>query len=221
MKEKFKPLNFNSKNIFTALFATICLYILRLVLLGLFQSVIPNTVVAEVIVYTLFIIIVFILEKKKLFKQLKSFKSDVKGKILNVAIVSILLLLAEYFINMFIIKFFNINPAGQSNLYDLFKENVIMFLILSIITIPILETLVYYYPYNNIKNRKLAFIFSSTIFALFHIIIFNSPMEMLFLIPYFCMTLSFGYGMYKTNNIYMSMIIHAINNLIAVVLLLI
>lgn len=221
MKDKFKPINFNSKNVFVALFTTIFLFVLRVFLLSPFISTLKDEVISEIIVYTILIVAIFIIERKTLIKQLKSFKKDVKNKWLNVLIVTVSLLVAEYFINLLLIHITKANPSGQDLLQVFLKRNIFTFILYSCLFIPILESLFYYYPYKNISNKKLGFVFSAIVFAAFHMLNANHLIELLYIIPYSLMALSFGYGLYKTNNIYVTILIHIINNIVAVMLLLI
>ncbi|MCR5223770.1 MAG: CPBP family intramembrane metalloprotease, partial [Bacilli bacterium] len=75
------------------------------------------------------------------------------------------------------------------------------------------------YPYKDNKNKLAAYISMSIVFALMHITSATSIFDTLYLIPYLCMTFAFNYGFYKTNNVFVSIGVHTINNIIAYVLL--
>jgi membrane protease YdiL (CAAX protease family) len=101
------------------------------------------------------------------------------------------------------------------------KTNVFLFIYFIAIITPLYEGLVFTYPYQKIKNKKLAYIFISVVFALLHLTASNSLIELLYFIPYLSLGLALNYSFYKTNNVFMSIIVHAINDLLVYVLLLI
>ncbi|MCR4581820.1 MAG: CPBP family intramembrane metalloprotease [Bacilli bacterium] len=219
MSEKYKPINFGSTNVFKALFTTIILFIIRIVLLSMFQSVTKDTMLSNVIVYTILIIALFYVQRKELIKEFKSLGTTLKKTSVKIPLTIILFLIIEYVVNGILMKYLNALPAGQDLVQEALKGKSIIVIIYLVILTPILETLFFFYPYKSIKNKVVAFLFSTTVFALFHMITVNSAIELLFLIPYLFMSAAFSYGFFKTGNIYVSIIVHAINNIIAIVLL--
>ena len=218
--KKFKPINFNSTNIFYAIFTTMFLFILEIATISMFVKVIDHSFLSHSIVYIIFITAIFILEKKTLIKMFKSLKDDIKQNKKSLLIVTISLFIFVIVSNLLLIKLLGHKPTNdQVIIAALSENNIVIFLIYSVILSPIIEALLYFYPYKNIKNKVLACIVSSVIFALFHLTTSNNALDLLFLIPYLAMSFMFTYGFFKTNNIYLSIITHAINNLIAFVLL--
>lgn len=219
MKDK-KIFDLHSTSVFRALFAFICLFIIDFVLLVFVNSFIKNQYLVYTIVYTLLAIILFIKEKDRLIKPLFTIKKDIKKSFKSVLIVVITLLIIEFIINGILIKIIGHGPSNNQVIIDSFTgANIFLILYYALIICPIVELLIYIYPYNNVKNKTAAFIIYSTIFALFHMASTPSLVDLLYFIPYLCMSFAFGYGFYKTNNIYVSIITHSLNNLLAFVLL--
>ena len=218
--EKFKPINFKSDNIFNALFTTIVLFILEIAMISMFVKIIEHSFLSHSVVYTIFILTIFILERKTLIKMFKSLKNDIKDKEKNLLTVIISLLIFTVVSNTLLVMILGHQPGNDQAIVDAMKDNnIIIFFIYSVILAPVIEALIYFYPYRNVKNTKAAFIVSSLVFALLHITTSNNLLDLLFLIPYLSMSFAFTYGFFKTKNIYLSMITHSINNLIAFVLL--
>jgi hypothetical protein len=187
----------------------------------MFVSVIKQPFLSYSIVYIIFIITLFIIERKTLIKMFKTLKSDLKGNYKNVIKVSTSLLVLEFILNYVLIKVTGHQPNNNQIIIDALKDNgYFIFLIYSIILCPILETIIYFYPYQKVKHAKLGFVISSLVFALTHITSANNLLDLLFVIPYISMSFAFNYGFFKTKNIYVSIIIHSINNILAFVLLL-
>ena len=220
--KKYKPINFQSTSIFGALFTTMILFVLEVLMITMFVEVVKQPFLSYSIVYIIFILTLFIIERKNLIKLLKSFKNDIKDSCKQIIIVSVSLLLLEFIINLILIKIIGHQPNNNQIIIDALKDNgYFIFLIYSIILCPILEAIIFFYPYQKVKHTKLAFVISSLVFALFHITSSNNLVDTLFLIPYLSMSFAFTYGFFKTKNIYVSIITHSINNILAFVLLLI
>jgi len=82
----------------------------------------------------------------------------------------------------------------------------------------ILESLLFIYPFNKINTLPAFFVYT-ILFALSHLMYSNNMLDLLFIIPYILMSLGFYYSFYKTNNIFVSIIIHILNNLISFMLI--
>jgi membrane protease YdiL (CAAX protease family) len=215
-----KLFTLNSTNIFGSIFATICLFIIEIMFIAAFNNFIEDPFVAYCAVYAIFILIIYIKERKTIDSNIRNFKNDIKGKVKNIIIVTTTLLLAEFILNYVLIKLLGHGPTNNDLIIDALKNNnVFIFMLYSFILCPILEGLFFTYPYKNNKNKLAAYISMSIVFALMHITSATSLFDTLYLIPYLCMTFAFNYGFYKTNNVFVSIGVHTINNIIAYVLL--
>ena len=219
MKNK-SYIDFHSTNMFKAIFSFICLFIIMFLILVMIRGFIKNAYLAYTITYTLLTIYIFIKERKYLCKSMKSIKKDFKDNCKNLVTVICILFILEYLFNALFIHILGHEPNNNAILVESFNGNNIIIILYYVLIIgPILEELIFAYPYSEVNNRTIAYIFYSILFALFHVMSSSTLLDLLFIIPYLCMSFAFGYGFYKTNNIFLSIITHSINNLIAFVLL--
>jgi membrane protease YdiL (CAAX protease family) len=73
---------------------------------------------------------------------------------------------------------------------------------------------------EHIKNKYIFIILTTIIFAGVHVLNgFNSPIQLLYFIPYGALSLAFAIILQKTNNIFTTVIIHTFHNSMAIVLL--
>ena len=152
--------------------------------------------------------------------SIKNIKKDSKKDIKQIIFITILLLVLEFISNYIIIKIVGHNPNNNNNLIKVLnKGNKILMIFNLLITGPIGESFLFIYPFNDVKNKKLAYIIYSILFAIAHMTSSNNLIDLLFIIPYMFMSFAFGYSFYKTNNIFMSIIVHSLNNLVALMLL--
>lgn len=119
------------------------------------------------------------------------------------------------------------NSSNQEMIIKIIEENPFSAFISVVIFAPIVEELVFRGGiYNLLKNKlseNLSLILSSLIFGLLHVIfglLAFEISEFIFLIAYFILGLGFGFIYKKTNNIYICIIVHFINNLISFLILL-
>lgn len=224
MFKDFKPLDFRSTSYFKAILTTILLYIIHLVCLGTFVYFSGNNYLSYVLANTFLIVVIFLLERKRLTEAIKNIKKDGKGKILNIFIVTVSLLLLEFIVNFILIKIIGKVPDNTTNIIASINDNkayMIPYFINTIVLLPIVESLIYFYPFNNIKKSVTKFIVYTVMFALFHMIASSSLLDLLFVIPYLILSFAITYGYYKTDNIIYPMFAHMFNNILAAINLLI
>ena len=220
MLKEIKPIDFNSKSIFKALFTFICLFIINTFILVLLQSFIKNTFILYNITYIIMFIPIFLVNKNSLINSFKNIKKDTKGRLKNIIFVVVVILLLEVLFNFALYKITG-HYAPNNEMLNKYveKENIIHSLIYASIMAPLVEGLMFMYPYKEASNKKRAYITYSLVFALFHMTSTSNLIDLLYLIPYLMMSFAFGYGFYKTNNIYVSIVTHSINNIISFMLL--
>ncbi|MCR5223966.1 MAG: hypothetical protein K6C11_02340, partial [Bacilli bacterium] len=94
-----KLFTLNSTNIFGSIFATICLFIIEIMFIAAFNNFIEDPFIAYCTVYAIFILIIYIKERKTIDSNIRNFKNDIKGKVKNIIIVTTTLLVAEFILN--------------------------------------------------------------------------------------------------------------------------
>ena len=218
--KKDKIFDLHSTSIFKALFAFICLFVIEMLLLVFVNGFIKNQYLVLSIVYTLFAIFIVYKEKYYLIKPLFTIKKDFKKDWKQLLIIICGLFILEFVLNYILLKIIGNQPSNNQVIIDSFKgANALLIIYYIIIISPAVESFIYMYPFNSVKNRLLSYIVYSIIFALLHMTSTASLIELLYIIPYLLMSFAFGYGFYKTNNIYVSIITHSLNNLLTFVLL--
>lgn len=158
--------------------------------------------------------------KKDLLKYLKDFnKKHIKTILIYELIGFILMILSNYIINFIIIPN-GISPNDASNI-ELLKNNKFLYSILICIFIPFLEEIAFRLEFkHNIKNKYIFIFTSSMIFALLHIISITKLIEILYIIPYLILGLTFTLVYQKTNNIIASSLTHMLHNTLNVIFIL-
>ena len=170
--------------------------------------------------YIILLIYYIIIYKKILFNYIKKLnKKNILYTIIIWIIGFILMMLSNYIINYLIIPN-GISNNELNNRQLLFEHKYTYTIILGLI-IPILEEISFRLEFkHNIKNRYIFLILSSILFASIHIINITSLIEIIYIIPYLILGLTFTYTYLKTNNLICSIISHILHNTITIILLL-
>lgn len=169
--------------------------------------------------YMLLTIYFIIIYKKDLKEYIKKFKLKNIPTILIYWIIGfIFMIISNYIINYLIIpNGISNNEAGNREL--LFNNKFIYSIILCIF-IPILEEITFRLEFKkNIKNKKTFLIISSITFALLHILSTTKLIELLYIIPYLILGITFSKIYIKTDNIISNIIAHILHNTINVIIL--
>ena len=208
----------NFKNTwFYALLTTFGLIVYQLFVYSAIYSISENEPISYFITYSIVLISLIIWKRNSLKEDLKSLKGDLNGKTKHIILMYILFYSLMLITNYIIYKYVGNIAENESVLRaSLLKSPILMSISLALLG-PIMEELIFRYPYQNIKtNKNLKFVIYTLVFALFHIFSATSIQGLLFLIPYTFLSLSITYSYYKTDNIYTSMFFHIINNTISV-----
>jgi len=216
-----KIINLQAKNIFQAFLTIISLFIIEALLLSFFSVIVKDVTISYLFVYVSLTIIILFIDYKQgnnLFNSFKNIKKDTKGKLKNIIIVTILLLILEYGVNYLLIYLLGHASPNDVLTVSYVKPNIPIMFINAILLGPILESLLFIYPFNKINTLPAFFVYT-ILFALSHLMYSNNMLDLLFIIPYILMSLGFYYSFYKTNNIFVSIIIHILNNLISFMLI--
>ena len=104
--------------------------------------------------------------------------------------------------------------VNEEGVRTMIKASPIIMLILTTITAPISEEILFRKSFKNvIKDKTLYILVSGLVFGALHVVTsYNTLYDLLYLIPYSALGISFAITCSKTDNVYPSMIIHAIHN---------
>ena len=113
--------------------------------------------------------------------------------------------------------------TNEENVRGLLRNSPIITLLITSITAPIIEELVFRKTFRDAFSNKWVFVLSSgIIFGSLHVLlVLHSLGELLYLIPYCSLGIAFSYMYYKSDNIYTSIFVHMLHNSILSILSLI
>lgn len=175
-----------------------------------------------------FIFILFLIYRKNIisdFKDyIKNFKKNFNNSFKYYMLGLVLMVLSTYIINTFFIGATPINDNAVREMIDLFP----IYMIFSVgIYAPIVEELIFrksiydsVISFGNSNFHKIIYILSSGfIFALLHVLgMTNSNLDYLYIIPYMSLGTVFAFLYVKTNNIFSSISMHSLHNLVTIIL---
>ena len=176
--------------------------------------------ICNIIPYITLLTYYIIIYKKILINYIKKLnKKNILYTIIIWIIGFILMILSNYIINNLIIPN-GISNNELNNRKLLFEHKYTHTLIIGLI-IPILEEISFRLEFkHNIKNKHIFLIVSSLSFALIHIIATTNLIEIIYIIPYLILGLTFTYTYLKTNNLICSIISHILHNTLTIIILL-
>lgn len=207
---------------FYALLTTLGLIIYQIFVYAGVYGFTNDEPVSYMLTYSIVLITLIIKKRKSLLEDAKRLKSDVLGKTRHIILMFILFYSLTLLSNYIIYQCVGNIADNENYLREVFVSNPILMGLSITLLGPIMEELIFRYPYQNVKtNKNIKFIIYTLVFASFHILSATSIQGLLFIIPYIFLSLSISYSYFKTNNIYTSMFFHIINNTISVLVMII
>lgn len=205
------------KTIFTYLFLTL---ILQMILMGIKDYQTPliystGTIIINIIV----LLAVYFLNRYEIKEMFDKFKENptknLKKNLITWIIGFILMMIANYLIMIIIPNQTITNEVLVREMYD---KYLLASIISFIIIVPIIEEIVFRLSFNNISNKYLYLITSSLVFSLLHAIgSFNNLISLIYIMPYLVLGITFGIIYYRSENIFNSIIIHSLHNLVVLI----
>lgn len=167
-------------------------------------------------------LILFFMYKEKLRKDFKdlriNYKSILSSSMKYWIYGFIFMTLSSYLIG----KYSPISiPSNEIGVRKIIKSTPIIAFLMTSILAPFTEELIFRKSFKDaIKTNWLFILISAIVFGTLHVIgSINSLYELLYIIPYTSLGLSFALAYNKTNNIFSSMFIHFIHNTIGIFLI--
>lgn len=211
------------KDILIGILSIICYFGLSLIsnlpfkIAGVDINQVPNIIKSiYLIIYELLVTaIILLIFNKKIKKDLKDILINHKeyySKYIKYYLIGLSVMLIS---NCIIIYGFNIEMSNnEETIRALFKNSPIYIYMASVIFAPIIEELVFRQGIKNIIGRNYLFIITSgLVFGGMHVITsMTSYIDLLYIIPYSALGISFAYMLYKTDNIFVSMGFHFMHN---------
>ena len=198
----------------------------------LFHININNLSMTMRIIYTLctdigFMIIIFTLYRKELIENFKEyFKHFTKN--FNISFnYYIIGLIIMYISNYLISIFFSNATPNNENMTRLLIDKYPLYMLFSVaIYAPFIEEIIFRKSikdvidnYDNSKRNKYIYIIiSGLLFGAMHVIgLSSNPIDYLYIVPYMALGCSFAITYTKTNNIFCTITMHSLHNLIAII----
>lgn len=130
----------------------------------------------------------------------------------------LLMMLSNYIINYII---FDSGMANNElNNRELLNSYKLTYSLLMCLFIPILEEISFRLEFKKIKNNYVYLIITSLLFSLLHIISSTKLIELIYIIPYFILGLTFGLIYRKTDCLYLNIFAHILHNTVCVIIIL-
>lgn len=207
---------------FYSFFISFLLILLESFILSLFFTLTKNESLGYFIGYIVTLLVLFFIYRKKLLNDAKNFKSSIKGTFKHLLIIYITAMILMYISNLVLYYTVGSIASNETNVRQMIFNSPLLMGISFGIFAPIVEELIFRYPYKEAKTNKfLKFIIYTLVFAFAHIVGDLSLTGILYIIPYTFLSTGIGYSFYKTDNIYTSMIAHIFNNTFTIIILII
>lgn len=169
----------------------------------------------------LLMIILFIIYRRTIIEDFKKFKKDINGN-LELAfrywtIGFSIMLISNLFISLILGKTISGNEEIVRNYID---SSPLLMAISTVIFAPINEELTFRKSLRDaLKNKWVYALTSGIIFGGLHVISYiNTPLDLIYLLPYTSLGISFALLYYKTNNIFSSISMHTMHNLLSIII---
>lgn len=169
----------------------------------------------------LLMIILFIIYRKTIIEDFKKFKKDINGN-LELAfrywtIGFSIMLISNLFISLILGKAISGNEEIVRNYID---SSPLLMAISTVIFAPINEELTFRKSLRDaLKNKWVYALTSGIIFGGLHVISYiNVPSDLIYLLPYSSLGIAFALLYYKTNNIFSSISMHTMHNLLSIII---
>ena len=184
----------------------------------------------ETLIYLIYAIIIYILYRKYFradFKELKNGFQKYLRIILKYFAIFLLVKIGSAILTSIISSLLNIqigNSENQEAVIETLNAGPIMMIISAVILAPIVEEGIFRLSIRKvIDNRYLFILCSGLLFGFIHVFptSLNIVVALIHSIVYVAVGLCFAYIYEETDNIWVTMIIHALNNLLSIMALLI
>ena len=169
------------------------------------------------------LIILFLINKKRLSKNLKDYKKNYKVLIKRNFKYWMCAIFIMFVTNIAIALIFNrITSANDQGIREIFNVFPLYIVLEAMILAPFTEELIFRESIRNIfKNKYLFIIISGLLFGFMHTLAsLENLADYLYIIPYSVPGFFFAYMLYEEDNVLVPITFHAFHNSIAIVLLL-
>jgi len=213
------------KSFFKGIFYIFLYFIITVLIYLLFGNEIYNTndlflaniatIVADLTIVFIFIIIF----RKTIIPDFNDFKKNYKKYIkenIQYWLIGLFLMIISNILISFLVEM----PTNEEVNRELLFNSTIPSIISMVIVAPILEELITRKSFKDVfKNQYIYIFISGLIFGSLHLLVAESLIECLYIIPYGILGCAFAKIYYNTNNIWSNIFFHALHNFIAILLI--
>lgn len=169
----------------------------------------------------MFLIILFLIYKKTLIDNFKSFFSNFLDNLeisFKYWLIGFMIMIISNLIITIVLK--EGIAENEENIRLLINEIPLYMIFSVVLYAPFTEELIFRKSFKDaISNKYLYILISGITFGGLHVISYiKSPIDLLYLIPYCALGISFAYTYYKTDNIFSTISMHLIHNTFAILI---
>ena len=159
--------------------------------------------------------------RKDLIKDLSYFKKNFEYNFFNSFKYWLIGFVIMFISNLIITFILKLNIAGnETEVRNFININPILMILIACIISPVTEELTFRKSIKDACNNKWIYIIvSGFVFGLLHVISYiNASIDLVYLVPYTALGISFALLYYKTNNIYSTISMHAMHNTLSIII---
>ncbi len=176
-----------------------------------------NSIILSTFSNICLLIILIIIYRRELIKEFKLFKKNLLENLDTGIKYWLIGLLVMMISNIIITYILGLNQAqNEQAVQKMINKMPIMMLITAGFIAPITEEITFRKTFKNMfLNKYLFIILSGLVFGSMHVITsYSNPLELLYIIPYGSLGMTFATMYYKTDTIYTSISMHMLHNTI-------
>ena len=206
------------------IFKNVITYICLITILPLFfKNIIKSSEVfnswGTILIYLMTGLVIYFLNYSEINNMFKKYKNNwsknLKKNVLTWIIGFLIMMISNYIVITLITKKLTIN---EEIIREMYNNYIISTIIINVLIVPFLEEMVFRLGFNEINNKYIYILTSSVLFAFLHIIgSLESVLSILYILPYFAIGMTLGIIYYRSQNIFDSILIHAIHNLVVLI----
>lgn len=206
------------------IFKNVITYICLITILPLFfKNIIKSSEVfnswGTILIYLMTGLVIYFLNYSEINNMFKKYKNNwsknLKKNVLTWIIGFLIMMISNYIVITLITKKLTIN---EEIIREMYNNYIISTIIINVLIVPFLEEMVFRLGFNEINNKYIYILTSSILFAFLHIIgSLESVLSILYILPYFAIGMTLGLIYYRSQNIFDSILIHAIHNLVVLI----
>ena len=199
------------------IYSSVAVYLLKKIGIDFKSLNINIQVLIAILIHLTYMIILFIIYRKSLIDDFKDYKKNFKEYFsfgLKAWLIGLLVMVLS---NMIIYNIYTNNSTNENVIQSALQKLPLYMFFSTVIYAPFTEELIFRKSIKDFINNDFIYILiSGVFFGSIHLLNYQDVRELLYIIPYSAMGVSFAYIYSKKKNIFISMTFHMIHNLMIV-----